>query len=199
MAHILRHPQQTLQPHLGWPLTETDQLFFAQDSRVASDCFLFFFNTQGLVAIDILPEKSTITASYYTQVVLPKVVGKIHEQRPTVGTQRTLLLHDNASAHKAKVTTTFLSEQGIQVLDHPPYSPDLAPCDFWLFPVLKEKLAGRKFDRVQDLAKAVRSELSGLPKPTTRGRLRIGVGGLNFASEPTENTSRGCKSFKLLR
>ena len=148
----------------GLALTETDQLFFAQDSRVASDCFLFFFNTQGLVAIDILPEKSTITASYYTQVVLPKVVGKIHEQRPTVGTQRTLLLHDNASAHKAKVTTTFLSEQGIQVLDHPPYSPDLAPCDFWLFPVLKEKLAGRKFDRVQDLAKAVRSELSGLPK-----------------------------------
>ena len=126
--------------------------------------FSIFFTTQGLVAIDILPEKSTITASYYTQVVLPKVVGKIHEQRPTVGTQRTLLLHDNASAHKAKVTTTFLSEQGIQVLDHPPYSPDLAPCDFWLFPVLKEKLAGRKFDRVQDLAKAVRSELSGLPK-----------------------------------
>ena len=126
--------------------------------------FSIFFNTQGLVAIDILPEKSTITASYYTQVVLPKVVGKIHEQHPTVGTQRTLLLHDNASAHKAKVTTTFLSEQGIQVLDHPPYSPDLAPCDFWLFPVLKEKLAGRKFDRVQDLAKAVRSELSGLPK-----------------------------------
>ena len=96
--------------------------------------------------------------------MLPKVVGKVHEQRPTVGTQRTLLLHDNASAHKAKVTTTFLSEQGIRVLDHPPYSPDLAPCNFWLFSILKEKLAGRKFDRIQDLAKAVKSELSGLPQ-----------------------------------
>ena len=126
--------------------------------------FSIFFNTQDLVAVEFLPEKSTLTASYHTQVALPKVVGKVHEQRPTVGTQRTLLLHDNASAHKAKVTTTFLSEQGIQVLDHPPYSPDLAPCDFWLFPVLKEKLARRKFDRVQDLAKAVKSEFSGLPK-----------------------------------
>ena len=126
--------------------------------------FSAFFNRQGLVAIDILPEKSTIIASYYTQVVLPKVVGKIHEQRPTVGTQRTLLLHDNASAHKVKVTTTFLSEQGIHVLDHPPYSPDLAPCDFWLFPILKERLTGHKFDRVQDLAKAVKSQLDTIPK-----------------------------------
>ena len=126
--------------------------------------FSIFFNAQGTVAIDILPEKASITATYYTEVVLPKVVKEVCNQRPTVGTSRTLLLHDNASAHKAKVTTTFLGEQGIHVLDHPPYSPDLAPCDFWLFPILKERLAGHKFDRVQDLAKAVKSQLDTIPK-----------------------------------
>ena len=36
-----------------------------------------------------------------------------------------------SKAHKAKVTMTFLKEQNIQVLAHFPYSPDLAPCDFW--------------------------------------------------------------------
>ena len=133
--------------------------------------FSIFFNAQGPTAVDILPEKTTINASYYTGVVLPKVVKEVCNQRPTVGTSRTLLLHDNAAAHKAKVTTTFLSEQGIQILDHPPYSPDLAPCDFWLFPTLKERLVGRKFDRVQDLAKAVNSELRGIPKEDYQGAL----------------------------
>ena len=72
--------------------------------------------------------------------------------------------YDNAAAHKAKVTTTFLSEQEIHDLDHHPYSPDLVPCGFWLFPILKERLAGHKFYRVQDLAKAVKSQLDTIPK-----------------------------------
>ena len=74
------------------------------------------------------------------------------------------MLHDNAAPYKSKVTTTFLEEREIKVLAHPPYSPDLAPCDFWLFPILKERLAGRKFDRIQDLSKAVKSELEGIPR-----------------------------------
>ena len=129
--------------------------------------FFHFFNAQGTVAIDILPEKTSINATYYTGVVLPKVVKEVCNQRPTVGTSRTLLLHDNAAAHKAKVTTTFLSDQGIQILDHLSYSPDLAPCDFWLFPTLKERLAGQKFD----LAKAVKSQLDAIPKEDYQGAL----------------------------
>ena len=126
--------------------------------------FSIFFSTQGVVALDILPAKASITATYYTKVVLRRVVDAICEQRPTVGTSRTLMLHDNAAPHKAKVTTTFLEEREIKVLAHPPYSPDLAPCDFWLFPILKERLAGHKFDRIQDLSKAVKSELEGIPR-----------------------------------
>ena len=126
--------------------------------------FTVFFNSSGLVALDILPEKTTVTAKYYTEVVLPKVEDSICEQRPTIKTSKTLLLHDNAAPHKAKLTTTYLNERGISVLEHPPYSPDLAPCDFWLFPILKNRLAGRKFDRAQDLAKAVKLELLSIPK-----------------------------------
>ena len=74
------------------------------------------------------------------------------------------MLHDNAAPHKAKVTTTFLEEREIRVLAHLPYSPDLVPCDFWLFPILKEKLTGHKFDRIQDLEKSVKSQLEGIPR-----------------------------------
>ncbi|GFS21825.1 transposase [Elysia marginata] len=65
-----------------------------------------------------------------------------------------------------------LRELGIQVLPHPAYSPDLAPCDFWLFPILKDRLAGRKFDRIQDLAKAVNSELRTMPEEDYQGVFR---------------------------
>ncbi|XP_045105138.1 uncharacterized protein LOC123500495 [Portunus trituberculatus] len=45
-----------------------------------------------------------------------------------------MLHHDNAAPHKGRLTVQFLEQQGITLLPHPPYSPDLASCDFWLFP-----------------------------------------------------------------
>ena len=76
--------------------------------------------TQGPVMVDILPQKSTLTATYYVETVAPGVIKSIRQQRPTVGTGITLLFHDNASANKAKVTVSFLKEQNIQVLAHLP-------------------------------------------------------------------------------
>ena len=62
--------------------------------------FTVFFNSSGLVALDILPEKTTVTAKYYTEVVLPKVEDSICEQRPTIKTSKTLHLNDNAAPTK---------------------------------------------------------------------------------------------------
>ena len=59
------------------------------------------------------------------------------------------LLHDNASSHKCEVLKSFLASEKVKVLNHPPYSPDLSPCDFFLFPKLKKMLSGNKnmFDK----------------------------------------------------
>ena len=54
-------------------------------------------------------------------------------------------MHDNALAHQALATQKKLAYLGYQCLDHPPYSPDLAPLDYHLFPGLKKKLKGRHF------------------------------------------------------
>ena len=75
--------------------------------------------------------------------VLPELIKSVRQQRQTVGTSKTFLLHDHASAHKAKVAVTFLEKQNIQVLAHPsPYSPDSAQCDFWLVPHIIESWLG---------------------------------------------------------
>ncbi|GFR87629.1 transposase [Elysia marginata] len=129
--------------------------------------FTVFINYRGSVAVDILPQDTTMTATYYVQNVLAQVKSAINEQRPKVSTSRTLFLHDNAGPHKARATTQSLQELGIQVLPHLAYSPDLAPCDFWL--------AGRKFHRIQDLAKAVNSELRTIPEEDYHGEYFEGL------------------------
>jgi len=53
-----------------------------------------------------------------------------------------VLHQDNAQAHKALSVKTFLTKHKITVLEHPPYSPDLAPCDFFVFPKINSALKG---------------------------------------------------------
>ena len=74
------------------------------------------------------------------------------------------MLHDNAAPHKVKVTTTFMEGRETRVLAHILHSPYLNPCDIWFFPILKEKLAGHKFNPMHDLEKGVKSQLEGIPR-----------------------------------
>jgi len=60
-------------------------------------------------------------------------------------TKGVLYLHDNAPAHRALATQKKLAYLGFQCLDHPPYSLDLAPSDYHLFPGLKKQLKGCHF------------------------------------------------------
>ena len=43
----------------------------------------------------------------------------------------------------------------IKTVPHRPYSPDLAPCDFWLFPKLKENLRGCRYETIEEMKEAV--------------------------------------------
>ena len=61
-----------------------------------------------------------------------------NKKRPSKGWSGVHLLHDNASSHKREVVKSFLASEKVKVLNHPPYSPDLSPCDFFLFPSLRK-------------------------------------------------------------
>ena len=61
-----------------------------------------------------------------------------------------VLQHDNAPAHTALSIREFLAKKNIPVLTHPPYSPDLAPCDFYLFPKLKSKVKVHHFRMMEN-------------------------------------------------
>ncbi|UYV80939.1 hypothetical protein LAZ67_19002228 [Cordylochernes scorpioides] len=58
--------------------------------------------------------------------------------------------HDNAHPHTAHLVTSFSAKNGTEILPQPPYSPDIAPNDFFLSPKLKAVLKGRHFDTRDD-------------------------------------------------
>ena len=45
-----------------------------------------------------------------------------------------------------------------------PYSPDLAPCDFFLFPKLKKTMKGRRFGNIEEIKTESLKELNAIPK-----------------------------------
>ena len=103
-----------------------------------------FWNQDGILPIDYLPKGLTINAEYYSslQVQLKNI---LKEKRHGKFTKRFLFLRDTAPTHRALATQEKLAYLGFQCLDHPPYSPDLIPSDYHLFPGLKKHLKYRHF------------------------------------------------------
>ena len=78
-------------------------------------------------------------------LILCKLRVAIKEKRRGKLTHVPLLLHDNAPAHRSHVGQAAVLECGFEEMRHPPYSPDLAPSDYHLFPNLKNTSVDRDF------------------------------------------------------
>ena len=72
---------------------------------------------------------------------------------------------DNAPVHNSILVTDYLTKMGIKTLPQPPYSPDLAPCDFWLFP----KLRGCRYEIIEEMKEAVMKVTETLTQGLPRG------------------------------
>jgi len=81
--------------------------------------------------VDWVPIGQTINQVYYKKV-LTNLHERVRRRRTEMWKNGSWLLHqDNVPAHNALSVKTFLTKHKITVLEHPPYSPDLAPCDFF--------------------------------------------------------------------
>ena len=90
---------------------------------------------------------------------------KFRWKRPELFARNSWILHhDNAPAHTALSVREFLATTQITVLEHPAYSPDLAPSDFFLFPKIKEILKGRHFDGIYDIRSNTTAALNAIPQ-----------------------------------
>jgi len=99
----------------------------------------FFWDQDGILLTDYLSNDQPINAEYYASLLvqLKDILKEKHRGKVTKGV---LFLHDNVTAHWALATQKKLAYLDFQYLDHPPYSLDLAPSDYHLFPGLKNQL-----------------------------------------------------------
>ena len=123
-----------------------------------------FFDHQGMVHHEYVPHDQTINQHFYKEV-LTRLMAKIRRKRRELWASNTWILHhDNAPAHAALSVRQFLATKQVTILDHPPYSPDLAPCDYFLFPKLKGTIKGTRFEGVEDIKSNVTSFLKRITK-----------------------------------
>lgn len=103
-----------------------------------------FWDAHSIIFIDYLEKEKTITGEYYV-MLLDKLDEEIKKKRPRLKKKKILFHHDNAPAHSSVKAMVKLDSLGYELLPHPPYSPDLAPSDYYLFPNLKRWLQGKRF------------------------------------------------------
>lgn len=104
-----------------------------------------FWDAKGVIMTDALPHRQTMNSQYYSNLLI-NLRKSMAKKRRLRRAEQILLLQDNAPCHKARNTLNTCTTQNIKILPHPPYSPDLAPSDFFLFPSLKRHIKGRRFE-----------------------------------------------------
>jgi histone-lysine N-methyltransferase SETMAR len=123
-----------------------------------------FFDAKGIIHHVFVPGNQTVNGKFYKEVI-KKLNARVHRARPEFQESGSwYLLPDIAPAHSLGVVPEFLAKRGILVLSHPPYSPDLAPADF--FPKLKIAKKRTRFEDVSSIQQTVTRELKAIWEET---------------------------------
>jgi hypothetical protein len=143
-------------------------MIWKQKGRVEAQCFAlqqksaqesfknqdhahcFFFYIQRVVHHKFVPKGQTVNAAFYVEV-LKRLHERVRCVRPKLWAEKNWILHhDNAPPHLALIVRKFFAKNDMITMDHPSYSPDLAPCDFFLFPKVK-MMQGEHFGEVENI------------------------------------------------
>ena len=120
---------------------------------------IIFCDTKGIVLNHMVPDKTIVNGDYYSGVLREQLERAIPDKRPELYGSGFILHQDKAPVHVSRVVKQTMSDSNIEPLQHPPYSPDLAISDFFLFPTVKDHLRGRKFESREELGTAITEAL----------------------------------------
>jgi hypothetical protein len=96
-----------------------------------------FFDSEGVVHYEFLPQGRTVNKEYYLEVI-QRLRETVRKKRPDAWREnRWMFQHDNTPSHSSFLVRDFLAKHATTVLPQPPYSPDLAPADFFFFSFFK--------------------------------------------------------------
>jgi fatty acid-binding protein DegV len=104
---------------------ETANIHTTQNSRMLKSnmkkMFITFFNVKRIVHFELIPQGQTVNKVYYSYVeILKQLHEAVRRKRPERCSNRLVLHHDNAPAHKALSVKNFLAQKSITEMEHPP-------------------------------------------------------------------------------
>ena len=131
-----------------------------------------FFDSTSMIYMHWVPTGQTVNKEYYVEV-LREFRKRFRQKRPALfKSDHWHFQQDNAPVHNSILVTDYLTKMGIKTLPRPPYSPDLAPCDFLLFP----KLTGCRYETIEEMKEAVMKVIDTLTQEDFRGAFNKCIG-----------------------
>ena len=123
-----------------------------------------FWGINGICVLDTLTSTERMNSQYFINNILVKIT-KSDIYKKVKNAKKRLIIHmDNCPVHKSNASSQFLSQNGFFVAPHPPYSPDLAPSDFFLFGYLKEPNFSLEFKDAYEVKKWIEQKFRDIPK-----------------------------------
>jgi histone-lysine N-methyltransferase SETMAR len=114
-----------------------------------------FWDAEGILFIDYLEKGEKITGEYYSNL-LTRLDKKIRDKRPGLQKKKNHLSSGQCTHPQKCFGNGKIKGSAYELLEHPPYSADLAPSDFYLFPKLKLFLAGQRFSSNQSVRQKIK-------------------------------------------
>ena len=149
-----------------------------------------FFDSTGMIYINCVPSGQTVSKEYYVEV-LREFRKRFRRKRPALFKSGQWHFHqDNAQVNNSILVIDYLTKMGIRTVPPPPHSPDHAPCDFCLFPKLKENLRGCRYETIEEMKEAVTKVIDTLTQEDVHGASEIVGNGTTSALQPEEMTSK---------
>ena len=124
-----------------------------------------FFDSTGMIYMHWVPTGQTVNKEYYVDA-LREFSKRFRRKRPALfKTGQWHFQQDNAPVHNSILITDYLTKMDIKTVPQPPYSPDLAPCDFWLFSKLRDCL----YETIEEMTEAVTKVIDTLTQEDFHG------------------------------
>jgi hypothetical protein len=155
----------TCSPRRMWTLTR-DDVATKPKNNIHTKKFMFitFWSPLEFPVVDKLATGAKMDSDCFIPNVLAQLERKMFPDGRRRYAKRLTIHLDNCSVHTSGASEAYLTEHSMIRLKHPPYSPDLAPSDFYLFPTVKEQLKDIEMIDEEDLFNRLKEILNEIPR-----------------------------------
>ena len=121
--------------------------------------FIVAYIIDGVILNHAVPPRQAVNAAYYCTLLQYHLRPSLRRKRRHLVVQNPIIPHENARSHTAAAVTDLFPRWQWEILEHPPYSPDMSPCYYDPFAKVKELVLGARCNtrdkRIRDIGRSM--------------------------------------------